>query len=110
MHESISRKKIYALFLIAPLLWIHSVKFFHSHSTSLPCENGLELIIKTPGAAGSSSHCTICDYQVNKDFVLPDISFKASIQQVFCFHNSEIVELVISSLTQINSDRAPPVI
>lgn len=61
--RTILLQQIFAGFFLALFLFIHIVKFTHTHTTAHPAEKGYSTISK----ASNSGNCSICDYQVAKD-------------------------------------------
>ncbi len=104
-----SRRNFGAILLLAPLLFIHIVKFFHSHEWNIPLHSSIsdittDSVVEKP----TSFTCTICDYHLAKDvYVKKDI---VEIVSPVYFHTfSSVVKSFINCSSNLTrSDRGPP--
>lgn len=107
MPEFLNRRKMAAIILIAPLLWIHVVTLFHAHpSQSINPNRDTALIITHSGDEDSS--CALCDYHLTKDVALQPTTFSIDYTEGFYAHNSVITGFNGTSCNLSNPGRAPP--
>jgi len=110
MHKSIHRRRIAALLLMLPLLWLQAIKFSHSHDLVEPvsAQHSENIIFKITDLKNVSSHCSICEYQIAKAAGLHDLNFGIHLSFFYSSCNSFSESFNSSFFNGITSDRAPP--
>ena len=104
-------QKITSCVLLALLLVIHAIKFFHHH-TNVPLQPGkLQMHIILPLQSGfNAQHCSICDFQLTGsiDVQIPNVAEPPVLPRTAicsCYYN-----LYHSRIAAVLHLRGPPVV
>jgi hypothetical protein len=104
-----SRRNFSAILLLAPLLFIHITKLFHSHDWSKSSSSAISGITTDLIAEKHASFsCTICDYQLNKDVDINKASIECTEVYIYKILNSSVEKSGFYSYRLTRSDRGPP--
>ena len=106
-------KKAFSAILLVMLLFIHSVKLLHTHSSAQnfsneACKNNFTGKDQHSGTAKTNSDCSICSYHLTRD--VDDLNYPGAVErnpQQNNF-NTRLIPFHILSLHSAVENRGPP--